>query len=118
MNLRTQSVTGNGTSLKTTRRTVVIVSGLQITGTASLAGPRTEDLRSAKYPLIIQPYITAQDVGSTIHALERGHAPTQKHYSPYTPIRFVPSEKISRHHKLMLAFDAFVIWKASGQMPI
>jgi len=61
--------------------------------------------------------MTAQDVGSNIHALERGPAPTQKRHSPYAPIRFVPFEKVSTHHKLMLAFDGFVLWKASGQMP-
>jgi len=55
---------------------------------------------------------------SNIHALERGPAPTQKRHSPYAPIRFVPFDKISKHHKLMLAFDAYVLWKASGQMPI
>jgi predicted RecB family nuclease len=82
-----------------------------------VGSPRPEDLRSAKYRLIIQPYITAQDVGSNIHALGRGPAPTQKRHSPYTPIRFVPFEKVSKHHRLMLAFDAFVLWKASGQMP-
>jgi len=79
--------------------------------------PSLEDLKSAKYRLIIQPYITAQDVGSNIHALEREAAPTQKRNSPYTPIRFVPVEKVSKHHRLMLAFDAVVLWKASGQMP-
>ena len=55
-----------------------------------VGSPSSEDLRSAKYRLIIQPYITAQDIGSNIHALERGPAPTQKRNSPYTPIRFVP----------------------------
>jgi hypothetical protein len=81
-----------------------------------VGNPCSEDLRSAKYRLIIQPYITAQDVGSNIHALERVAAPTQKHNSPYTPIRFVPFEKVSKHHKLMLAFIAFVLWKAFGQI--
>jgi len=75
-----------------------------------VGSPRPEDLRSAKYRLIIQPYITAQGVGSNIHAIERGPAPIQKRHSPYAPIKFVPLEKISRHHKLMLAFDAFVLW--------
>jgi len=82
-----------------------------------VGSPRPEDLRSAKYRLIIQPNITAQGVGSNIHALERAPAQSQKRYSPYAPIRFVPFQKISRHHKLMLAFDAFVVWKASDQMP-
>jgi predicted RecB family nuclease len=86
-------------------------------GDCFVGSPCPEDLRSATYRLIIQPYITAQDVGSNIHALERGTAPTQKRHSPYAPIRFFPFEKISKHHKLMLAFDAFILWKASGQMP-
>jgi hypothetical protein len=85
---------------------------------ACLVGsPCPEDLRSAKYRLIIQPSINGQDVGSNIQALERGAAHTQKRYMPYAQIRFVPFEKISRLHKLMLAFDAFVLWKASGRMP-
>ena len=82
-----------------------------------VGSPCPEDLRSAKYRLVIQPYITAQGVGSNIQALERGAAQIQKRHSRYTPIRFVPDEKISRYHKLVLAFDAFVLWKASGQMP-
>ena len=48
--------------------------------------PRSEDLKCAKYRLIIQPYIAAQDVGSNIHALERGSVPAQKRNSPYRPI--------------------------------
>jgi len=79
--------------------------------------PRPEDLRNAKYALILQPLITAQDVESHVHALELVAVPTQKGRSTYAPIRFVPFEKISMHYKLMLAFDALVLWKASGQMP-
>jgi predicted RecB family nuclease len=86
-------------------------------GDCLVGSPGSEDLRKAKYRLIIQPYITGQDVGSNIHALERRPAPTQKRHSPYAPIRFIPFEKVSKHHKLMLAFDGFVLWKASGQMP-
>jgi predicted RecB family nuclease len=82
-----------------------------------VGSPSSEDLRSAKYRLIVQPHLTAQDVVSNVHALERGPAPTQKSHNPYAPVRFVPLEKISKHHKLMLAFDAFVLWQASGQMP-
>jgi hypothetical protein len=48
-----------------------------------VGSPRPEDLRSAKYRLIIAPYITAQGVGSSIHAIERGPAPVQKLHSPY-----------------------------------
>jgi hypothetical protein len=79
--------------------------------------PRSEDLRDATYPLVLQPLITAQDAESHVHALKRGPVPTQNGRSLYVPIRFVPFEKISKHHKLMLAFDAYVLWKASGQIP-
>jgi len=79
--------------------------------------PRPEDLRNAKYPLILQLLLTTQDAESHVHALEREVVPIRKGRSPYVPIRFVPFEKISKHYKLMLAFDAFVLWKVSGQMP-
>lgn len=79
--------------------------------------PPSDDLKSAKYQLVIQPYVTAHDVGSHIHALERAPKPILKQHNSYIPVRFVPSEKITRHHKLMLAFDAFVLWKASGRTP-
>jgi predicted RecB family nuclease len=80
--------------------------------------PPSQDLSSANYRLIIQPHIAAQDLASEIHALERRNTPTLRRHSPYVPIRFVPSENISKHHKLLLAFDALVLWKASGRMPM
>ena len=77
---------------------------LDFTGLEEHGTPRPEDLRNAKYPLILQPLITAQDAESHVHALERAAVPTLKGRSSYVPIRFVP-------------FDALVLWKASGQMP-
>jgi predicted RecB family nuclease len=38
-------------------------------------------------------------------------------HNRYMPIRFTPSEKITKHHRLQLAFDAFVLGKASGRVP-
>jgi hypothetical protein len=80
--------------------------------------PSSEDLRSAKYRVIIQPRLTAQDVGTNMHALQRGTALTEKRHSPYAPVRFISFENVSKNHKLMLAFDAFVLGTISGQMPI
>jgi CRISPR/Cas system-associated exonuclease Cas4 (RecB family) len=45
----------------------------------------------------------------------------ERRYSRYVPVRFTPSEKIPKHHRLQLAFDAFVLavlGKASGRVPI
>jgi predicted RecB family nuclease len=36
----------------------------------------------------------------------------------YIPIRFVPSEKLSRHNKLLLAFDALTLGEAFGNTPL
>lgn len=57
-----------------------------VSGTDCFVGtPRPEDLRNAKYPLIFQPLITAQDAESHIHALERRAVPTQKGRSAGLP---------------------------------
>ena len=100
MNLRIQSVTGKGTSLKASRKTAGTTSD-HSAADCFVGTPCPEDLRNAKYPLILQPLITGQDAESHVHALEWEAVPTQKGRSPYVPIRFVPFEKISKHYKLM-----------------
>src|ERR1035441_9856610 len=49
--------------------------------------PPSDDLKSAKYQLVIQPYVTAHDVGSHIHALERAPKPILKQHNSYIPVR-------------------------------
>jgi len=87
-------VPGKGTSLKSYQKDcrdyLRSVSGAD----CFVGTPRPEDLRSAKYPLILQPLITAEDAESHVHALERREVPTQKGHSAYMPIRFA-FEKIS-----------------------
>jgi len=91
---RTRSVTGNGTSLRIIRRTVVIVSDLRIAGLPRWQ-PGSEDLKNAKYRLIIQPYMTAQDVGSNIHALERD-LHRLRSATALRPNQFVPLRRSQR----------------------
>jgi len=79
--------------------------------------PPPQDLTNATHHLILDPIVRSEHTESHIHALER-IVPNQKPYNCYIPIRFTPSEKINKHHKLLLAFDAFVLWQASGQMPL
>lgn len=59
-------------------------------GDCLVGSPCLDDLKHAKYRLIIEPYIGSHDVGSNIHALQQGPTRTDKRHSPYAPIRFVP----------------------------
>src|SRR5262249_23307489 len=36
----------------------------------------------------------------------------------FIPIRFVPGEKVTKQDKLLLAFDALVLWTVAGQAPL
>lgn len=77
-----------------------------------------QDLENSKYRLVFDCLVQAQEVQSQIHALERLPSPAKTKHSLYIPVRFVPSEKITQHDKLLLAFDALVLSMASGKMPL
>jgi predicted RecB family nuclease len=70
-----------------------------------------------KCRLVLDCPVQTQRLKSTIHALERLGPPDRPTQHPYIPIRFIPTEKIARGDKLLLAFDALVLSKASGKMP-
>jgi len=57
-------------------------------------------------------------MASHIDALERVPLPAQKARNRYIPVRFISSEKVTKEHKLCLGFDALVLGKVSGQIPI
>lgn len=73
-------------------------------------------LENGKCRFAIDCAVKAQEVQSRIPALERIASPGKKD-SPFIPVRFVPSEKVTQHDKLLVAFDAFAISAASGKMP-
>lgn len=77
-----------------------------------------EGLENSKYRLVIDCIVQAQEIQSHIHALERVPSPAKTKHNPYIPIRFVPSEKITQHDKLLIAFDALALFTASGKMPL
>jgi predicted RecB family nuclease len=79
--------------------------------------PPRQDLMKGQHPFIVDPILTFEDVTSYIHALERTSQPDRNNRNHYVPIRFTPYEKITRNHKLLLAYDAFVLGKTFGRMP-
>lgn len=76
------------------------------------------ELANKDYRLVIGCEVEAQGFQSNIHALELLASSRRRKYSPYIPIRFIPDERITKHHRLILAFDAFVWSKVYGKMPL
>ncbi len=67
---------------------------------------------------IFDRVLQAQELLSRPHALERSVNNIGKKHDDFTPIRFMPNEKPTKYDKLFLAFDALVLSKDSGQMPL
>src|SRR5262249_28278559 len=73
---------------------------------------------NCKYCLLLDCIVQAQDIQSRIHALERITLSSKAKHNPYIPIRLVPSEKITKHDKLLLAFDALALFTSTGKMTL
>jgi predicted RecB family nuclease len=80
-------------------------------------GALPEKEEENKYHLVLDCPIQAQRLQTNLHALERLGSPNKTTQQSYIPIRFIPTEKIARRDKLLLAFDALVLSTATGKMP-
>lgn len=74
-----------------------------------------KELKFAKWRLAIGSKAYAQNLESTIHAVERVPCDTPGEPAQFIPIRFIFTNKLSRHDKLMLAFDALVLSETLGR---
>lgn len=83
-----------------------------ISATSSL-----EDLKNANHQLVLGCTIETPQFRSQLDAVERVSRRSNGKYGGYIPIRFVPNEKLSRHDKLLLAFDALTLGEALGNTP-
>jgi len=74
-----------------------------------------KNLKTAKWRLAVNLVARAHGLESTIHAVER--VPTEKQDQPaqFIPIRFIFTNKLNRHDKLLLSFDAFVLSETQGR---
>jgi predicted RecB family nuclease len=74
-----------------------------------------EDVQSAKWRFAVDTTARAENLESTIHAVER--FPSQGRGKPahFIAIRFVPTNKVSKDAKLLLAFDALALSEMLGQ---
>jgi predicted RecB family nuclease len=74
-----------------------------------------KELKFAKWRLAIDSKAYAQNLESTIHAVERVPCDTPGEPAQFIPIRFIFTNKLSRYDKLMLAFDALVLSETLGR---
>jgi predicted RecB family nuclease len=72
----------------------------------------TEIGRQAQWQLAVDFVARSENLQCSCHAVERIPSPGRGQAIQVVPIHFVFSNKINRHDKLLLAFDAFVISKA------
>jgi predicted RecB family nuclease len=83
-----------------------------------LSGPSCiEELKSGRYPLLIDSVVRVAGLQSNIDALEWISLGTKRKQGYYIPIRTSPREKPTREDKFLLAFDAIVLSLAVGQVP-
>ena len=74
-----------------------------------------KNLKSAKWRLALDSKAYAENLESAIDALERVPRDTPGKPPQFSPIRFVFRNKLNRHDKLLLAFDALVLSEALGR---
>lgn len=88
-----------------------------LSDSAYLVGKLPEKEVANRYQLILDCPIHTHELQSHLHALERLDSLGKTKAGSYIPIRFIPSEKLTRRDKLLLTFDALVLYTASGKMP-
>jgi hypothetical protein len=79
------------------------------TGTAA-----TVSDRSAQWQLALDFTARSENLRSSCHAVERIPSAGRGRATQFVPIRFAFSNKLTRHDKLLLAFDALVISEMFG----
>jgi len=80
----------------------------------AIGQPPTETVKTTMWRLAVDFAAAGEHVESTIHAVER--IPSEGRGAPaqFIPTRFVFTNKLDRHDKLLLAFDAFALSKVTG----
>lgn len=79
----------------------------------SLTG--TGDLKTAQWRLAVELVARAEDLQSTLHAVERLPAEGPGRPSQFIPIRFFANNKLTSENKILVAFDALVLSKVLGR---
>lgn len=80
-----------------------------------IGSPGTGNRETAKWRLAVDLVARAENLESSLHAVERVPSEGRGQSGQFTPIRFVFTNKLTRSDKLLLAFDAFVLSEMLGR---
>ena len=80
-----------------------------------IGSPGTENWKTAKWRLVVDLVVRAENLESSLHAVERAPSEGRGQPSQFTPIPFVFTNKLNRDDKLLLAFDALVLSEMLGR---
>jgi hypothetical protein len=73
-----------------------------------------EDAQSAKWRFAVETTARAQNLESTIHAVERMASEGRAQLQSLIPVRFIFTNKLQKDDTLLLAFDSFVLSEMLG----
>ena len=79
--------------------------------------PPLDTLEQGFYRVILDPLISISDIHTQLHALVRMAAGCGAATVSYSPVRFVPHEKLAPSDKLLVAFDALAVSRVTGHIP-
>jgi len=77
--------------------------------------PGTKNLKTAKWRLAVNLVARAHNLESSIHAVERVPTEGQDQPAQFIPIRFIFTNKLTPHDKLLLTFDVFALSEMQGR---
>ena len=80
-----------------------------------IGSPGTGNWKTAKWRLAVDLVARAENLESSLHAVERVPSEGRGQPGQFTPIRFVFINKLTRSDKLLLAFDALVLSEMLGR---
>lgn len=84
-------------------------------GECIIGPPGTENSGTAKWRLAVDLVAHAQNLESSLHAVERVPSKARGQPAQFIPIRFLFTNKLTKDDKLLLAFDALVLSEMLGQ---
>ena len=77
--------------------------------------PSAKELKSNSWLLAVNVPANTKNLATLIHAVERVPSAGPGKPAQVIPIRFVCFKKLTKNDRLLLAFDAFVLSKATGR---
>ena len=80
-----------------------------------VGAPASENLNTAEWRLAVDEMAHAQNLESSLHAMERAPVNARGQPTQIIPIRFIFTNKLTRDDKLLLAFDALVLSEMLGR---